>query len=62
LTDDDIADWDAAYVLGALNEEDRHRFEAHVAANPQVAESLSELGELVGVLARLTLHQALALI
>ena len=31
---DDIAEWDAAYVLGALSRDDRHVFEVYLAANP----------------------------
>jgi anti-sigma factor RsiW len=59
---DDISDWDAAYVLGVLSQEDRAAFEAHLAAHPALADSLDELGQLVGILSRLSKHEALALI
>jgi len=32
--DDDLAEWDAAYVLGALSLEDRRSYESYLAANP----------------------------
>lgn len=31
---DDVADWDAAYVLGALSRDDRHLYEVYLAENP----------------------------
>ena len=46
MTDDDVADWDAAYILGALSREDRHIYEAFLAANPERAAALDELAGL----------------
>ncbi len=62
MTDDDIADWDAAYVLGALSEEDRCAYEAYLAANPGRAVAVTELADLLGVLFVLSRDEALALI
>lgn len=62
MIDDDIADWDAAYVVGALSEEDRHAFEAYLAANPERGVAVNELADLLGVLDVLSRDEALALI
>ena len=32
--DDDLAEWDAAYVLGALSLDDRRTYEDYLATNP----------------------------
>ena len=32
--DDDLDEWDAAYVLGALSLEERRTYESYLAANP----------------------------
>ncbi len=58
---DDIADWDAAYVLGALSRDDRHRYEAYLAENPDRAAALTELAGLPGILAMLNCDEAIAL-
>ncbi len=58
---DDIADWDAAYVLGALSRDDRHLFEAYLAENPDRAAGLTELAGLPGILNLLSCDEALAL-
>ena len=47
---DDIAEWDAAYVLDALSLGDRHTDEAFLAANPERAAALTELAGLPGIL------------
>ncbi len=62
LTDDDVADWDAAYILGALSREDRHIYEAFLAANPERAAALDELAGLPARLSVLSRYEALALI
>jgi anti-sigma factor RsiW len=62
LTDDDIADWDAAYVVGALSEEDRCAFDSFLAANPERAAAVTELADVLGVLDVLSRDEALALI
>ncbi len=62
LTDDDIDDWDAAYVLGALSRQDRCTYEAFLAANPQRAAALDELADVLGRLNVLSRDEALTLI
>jgi hypothetical protein len=61
MTDDDIAEWDAAYVLGALSQDDRHIYESYLAANPQGAAKLTELAGLPGILNALSRDEAVAL-
>lgn len=58
---DDIAEWDAAYVLGALSREDRHTFEAYIAAGPEFAASLTQLAGLPGILNVLSRDEAVEL-
>ncbi|WP_123025144.1 hypothetical protein [Mycolicibacterium stellerae] len=58
---DDIAQWDAAYVLGALSRQDRRDFEVYLAVNPERAAALTELAGLPGVLNRLSRDEAIAL-
>jgi anti-sigma factor RsiW len=62
LTDDDIAEWDAAYVLGALSRQDRYIYEAFLAANPECTAALDELAGLLGRLNVLSRDEALTLI
>ena len=40
---DKYAEWDAAYVLGALSEMDRHEFDAHLDECPACREGVTEL-------------------
>ena len=47
---DNIADWDAAYVLGALSLDDWQTYEAYLAANPERAAALTELSDIPGIL------------
>jgi anti-sigma factor RsiW len=58
---DDIAEWDAAYVLGALGRGDRHTYQAYLAANPECAAALTELAGLPGILNVLSRDEAIAL-
>ena len=58
---DDIAEWDAAYVLGALSLGDRHTYEDYLAANPECAAALTELACLPGILNVLSCDEAIAL-
>ena len=58
---DDIAEWDAAYILGALSREDRHTYEAYLAVNPERAGALTELAGLPGILNALSPDEAVAL-
>ncbi len=58
---DDIAEWDAAYVLGALSREDRRLFEGYLEANPERAAALTELAGIPAILNALSCDDALAL-
>nr|WP_090277919.1 hypothetical protein [Mycolicibacterium komanii]CRL73145.1 putative transmembrane anti-sigma factor [Mycolicibacterium komanii] len=59
--DDDLAEWDAAYVLGAMSLEDRRTYEDYLAANPARAAELTELEEMPAILSALSRDEALAL-
>jgi hypothetical protein len=59
--DDDLAEWDAAYVLGALSLEDRRAYENYLAANPARASELTELAGMPGILNALSRDEAVAL-
>lgn len=58
---DDLAEWDAAYVLGALNLEERRMYEGYLAANPARATELTELAGMPGILNALSREEAVAL-
>jgi hypothetical protein len=58
---DDLAEWDAAYVLGALNLEERRMYESYLAANPARATELTELAGMPGILNALSREEAVAL-
>lgn len=53
-------DWDAAYVLGALNPDERRAFERHLADCPQCAASVAELAGMPGILGLLGADEAAA--
>jgi hypothetical protein len=59
--DDDLAEWDAAYVLGALSLEDRRTYETYLAANPARSAELTELAGMPGILNALSRDEAVAL-
>jgi hypothetical protein len=59
--EDDLAEWDAAYVLGALSLEERRRYESFLAANPDRATELTELAGMPGILNALSRDEAVAL-
>jgi hypothetical protein len=59
--DRDIANWDAAYVLGALSARERLEYEDFLADNPQRAAGLTEIAALPGILNLLSPEEALAL-
>jgi hypothetical protein len=61
MNDDDIAEWDAAYVLGALSLEERRTYESFLAANPARAAELTELAGMPGILNALSRDEAVAL-
>lgn len=59
---DRFRDWDAAYVLGALSTEERRTFERHLAACPQCSADVAELAGLPGILSKLPVDDAVALL
>lgn len=59
--DDDVAEWDAAYVLGALSQQDRRTYEDYLADNPRRAAELTELAGMPGILNALSRDEAVAL-
>ncbi|KKW61999.1 hypothetical protein ABQF17_14720 [Mycolicibacterium elephantis] len=59
--DDNLADWDAAYVLGALSVDERRIYEDYLAANPQALAELTDLAEMPGILGALSREEALEL-
>lgn len=56
-----FADWDGAYVLGALSTEDRRAFEMHMAACAACRQAVAELAGLPGLLAKVDPQVALGL-
>ncbi|WP_212754237.1 zf-HC2 domain-containing protein [Nakamurella aerolata] len=56
-----FADWDGAYVLGALSAEDRRAFEMHMGACAACRRAVAELAGLPGLLARVDPQVALGL-
>jgi anti-sigma factor RsiW len=61
MSGDRYAEWDAAYVLGALSSGERLEFEAHLERCDECAASVAELAGMPGVLARLDRPSAEAL-
>lgn len=59
--DEDLAQWDAAYVLGALSPQDRRAYEDYLAADPARAAELTPLAEMPAILGALTRDEAVAL-
>jgi hypothetical protein len=59
--DDDLAEWDAAYILGALSLEDRRTYEGYLAADPARAAELTEFAGMPGILNALSRDEAVAL-
>jgi hypothetical protein len=57
-----LADWDAAYVLGALSAADRRVYEEHLDDCPQCREALADLAPTLGLLARVSPDRAEALL
>jgi hypothetical protein len=51
---DKFAQWDAAYVLGALSPAERREFEEHLAGCPSCQAAVSDLAALPGLLAQLS--------
>lgn len=61
MSADPFAEWDAAYVLGALSSGERLEFEAHLERCDECAGRVAELAGMPGVLARLDRPSADAL-
>ncbi len=61
-TVDRFRDWDAAYVLGALDSEDRRAFERHLATCPACAAAVAEFAGIPGILSKLSAEDAVALL
>ena len=61
-TTDRFRDWDAAYVLGALDSEDRRAFEQHLATCPACSAAIAEFAGLPGILSKLSTEDAVALL
>lgn len=59
---DPFADWDAAYVLGALSPADRRAFEDHLATCAPCATGLREFAGVPGLLGALDRDEAFALL
>lgn len=55
---EELRDWDAAYVLGALSTADRRRYERHLADCAACTSSTSDLAGLPGLLARVPVADA----
>ncbi|MDR6907919.1 hypothetical protein J2X63_003627 [Agromyces sp. 3263] len=56
------ADWDAAYVLGALSPAERREYEGHLESCDACLRSVAELAPMPGLLSRLTPERATALL
>lgn len=53
-----FADWDAAYVLGALSPSERRRFEAHLEQCPLCRAAIAEVAPTLGLLSRVAPERA----
>lgn len=53
-----FAEWDAAYVLGALSSTERRRFEEHLEDCGECRRAVAELSPTVGLLSRISPEQA----
>ena len=62
MTTHRYADWDAAYVLGALSSADRREFEDHLATCPPCRDALAELAGMPGLLGAVSSVEVLALV
>jgi anti-sigma factor RsiW len=57
----DFADWDAAYLLGALSAADRRAFEEHLESCDRCVRSVAEVAPTLGLLARVDPERAQSL-
>lgn len=53
-----FAEWDAAYVLGALSPADRRAFEIHLDGCAQCRDAIAELAPVIGLLSRVDAERA----
>lgn len=58
---DDVAEWDAAYVMGALSLADRRIFEDHMARCDECRAAVARLAPTVGLLSRVPAERARAI-
>lgn len=58
LRNDPFAEWDAAYVLGALSPSERREFEDHLAGCAECTSAVGELTAMPGLLARVPADDA----
>jgi hypothetical protein len=58
---DPFAMWDAAYVLGSLNSEERRQYEAHLSTCPRCREAVAETSGMPALLALLNPNEVAAL-
>ena len=58
---DPFRDWDAAYVLGALDADDRRAFERHLSVCPACAAAVTELAGIPGILGKIDADAAVGL-
>ncbi len=54
MNHDDFAQWDAAYVLGALSSSDRAAYEDHLATCPECAVAVRDLAGIPGLLGKVS--------
>lgn len=57
-----FAQWDSAYVLGALSPTERNEYEEHLATCQECQRSVAELTPMPGLLARLSSERGIALL
>lgn len=57
-----FAEWDAAYVLGALSPADRRAFEEHLDACDRCVRAIAEIAPTLGLLAQVEPERAIALL
>ena len=60
MTTDEFAEYDAAYILGALSPADRREFEDHLRVCASCASSVGELAGLPGLMSRVSVDQLTA--
>jgi hypothetical protein len=58
---DRVAEWDAAYVLGALSPADRRAYEDHLAECDECRRAVAELAPTAGLLSRVPVERAQAM-